>query len=108
MNKFEIFYSSNQYWFRFKAKNGEQILASEGYWSKQSCINGVNAVKQQAPFDSSYRKTDIHLNYRFNMIGRNYEIIARSSEGYTTSHNRDHAIEVVKRGAPTAAVYDLT
>ena len=108
MSRFEVFYSSNQFWFRFKAKNGEQILSSEGYLSKQSCLNGINSVKSQAPFDSSYRRIDGHLNYRFNMVGRNYEIIARSSEGYTTAYNRDHAIEVVKTNAPSAPVYDLT
>lgn len=47
--RYEIFYSSNQYWFRLIAANGEKILSSEGYTSKQSCKNGIESVKSNAP-----------------------------------------------------------
>ncbi len=35
--------------FRLKAKNGEIILASEGYKAKAACINGIESVKKNAP-----------------------------------------------------------
>ena len=35
--------------FRLKARNGEIILASEGYSSKDSCKNGVESVIKNAP-----------------------------------------------------------
>jgi uncharacterized protein len=109
MTKFEIFRgTNNQYYFRFKASNGEQILSSEGYITKQGCLNGIESVKAHAPFDNTYQKIDKPYDYRFNMVARNGEVIARSSEGYTTQHNRDHAISVVKFQAPSAQVIDLT
>ncbi len=109
MSKFELFRGINsQFYFRFKARNGEQILSSEGYLAKHSCLAGIASVKRLAPYDSSYVRIDNLGNYRFNMKAENGEIVAHSSEGYTTRQSRDHAIEVVKREAPFAEVVDLT
>jgi len=110
MGRFKIFKSTvnNQFYFRFNASNGEQILSSEGYTTKQSCLNGRDAVKSRAKLDSAYSRIDNTYNYRFNMIGANYEIIARSSEGYLARQSRENAIEVVKREAPDAGTDDLT
>ena len=47
--RYELFYSSDKYWFRLKARNGETILASQGYTTKESCINGIESVKENAP-----------------------------------------------------------
>ncbi len=37
------------YYFNLKANNGEIILQSEGYTSKQGAVNGIAAVKRYAP-----------------------------------------------------------
>lgn len=48
--KFEIYVDkAGEFRFRLKAKNGEIIAASEGYKAKQSCLNGVESVKNHAP-----------------------------------------------------------
>ena len=45
--KYEIYLDKKgEYRFRLKAKNGELILASEGYTSKSSCKNGIESVRQ--------------------------------------------------------------
>lgn len=108
MAKFNIISRGGYYYFQFMANNGEQIIASEAYTTKFNCQNGIAAVKKAAPYDSNYRRTDNYMNYRFTMVGGNYETIARSSEGYTTSANRENAIRVVKDYAPAAPTYDLT
>ncbi|WP_025765358.1 YegP family protein [Dyadobacter tibetensis] len=106
---FEVFSGSNsQYYFRYKAANGEQILASEGYTTKQSCIVGIDSVKRISPYDSSYRRTDAYLNYRFTMVAGNGETVAKSSEGYVSAQGRENAISVVKVNAAGAEVRDLT
>jgi uncharacterized protein YegP (UPF0339 family) len=47
--KFEIYTDSKgEYRFRLKAGNGEIIATGEGYKSKASAINGVDAVKRAA------------------------------------------------------------
>lgn len=35
--------------FRLKAANGEVIAVSEGYASKDGCVNGIESVKKNAP-----------------------------------------------------------
>ena len=48
--KFEIYTDkAGEIRFRLKARNGEIILASEGYKAKASCVNGVDSVKNHAP-----------------------------------------------------------
>ena len=47
--KFEIYTDkAGEFRFRLKAKNGEPILASEGYKAKASCKNGIESVKKNA------------------------------------------------------------
>jgi len=46
---FEIFKDkAGEFRFRLRAKNGEPILASEGYSAKASCIGGIESVKKNA------------------------------------------------------------
>ena len=48
--KFEIYNDkAGEFRFRLKAKNGEIILASEGYKTKASCENGIESVRKNAP-----------------------------------------------------------
>ena len=48
--KFEVFLDkAGEYRFRLKARNGEIILASEGYKEKKSCLSGIESVKKNAP-----------------------------------------------------------
>lgn len=107
--KFQIFKSTlnNQYYFRLKAGNGEIILASEGYTTKQNCQNGIASVKVHAPYDSNYQRKDGLSNYTFNLKANNNEIIGRS-ENYTTKQARENGIEAVKRDAPRAPIEDLS
>ena len=48
--KFEMYEDKGgEFRFRLNARNGENILASEGYKSKASCKNGINSVIKNAP-----------------------------------------------------------
>jgi uncharacterized protein YegP (UPF0339 family) len=40
---------AGKYRFRLKAANGEMIAISEGYASKQGCVEGIESVKKNAP-----------------------------------------------------------
>jgi uncharacterized protein YegP (UPF0339 family) len=47
--KFQVFKGEDdQFYFRLKAANGEIICASQGYTTKQSCLNGIAAIKSVA------------------------------------------------------------
>ncbi len=40
---------AGKYRFRLKAGNGEVIAVSEAYNTKDSCLNGIESVKKNAP-----------------------------------------------------------
>jgi uncharacterized protein YegP (UPF0339 family) len=47
--KFEMYVDkANEYRFRLLAKNGQNVLASQGYSMKENCINGINSVKHNS------------------------------------------------------------
>lgn len=48
--KFEIYTDkSGEYRFRLKARNGQIILTGEGYKKPESCLNGIESVRKNAP-----------------------------------------------------------
>ena len=48
--KFEMFTDkAGEFRFRLKARNGEIIAVSEGYKKKDSCLNGIESVRKNAP-----------------------------------------------------------
>ncbi len=52
---FEVYKdNAGEFRFRLKASNGQNILASEGYKAKSSCMNGIESVKKNASDDVRY------------------------------------------------------
>jgi uncharacterized protein YegP (UPF0339 family) len=51
MGKFKCWKSEKdgQWYFHLRADNDEIIVQSEGYETKDGCLNGVNSVKHNAP-----------------------------------------------------------
>jgi uncharacterized protein len=47
---FEVYVDAKgKYRFRLKAANGEIIASSEGYNSKEACMDGIKSVQANAP-----------------------------------------------------------
>jgi len=94
--------------FNLKAGNGEIILTSQGYKSKQGCKGGITSVKENAPDEDNYdKKTATDGRFYFNLKASNGEIIG-TSQMYTTTSGRNNGIESVQNNAPSADVIDLT
>lgn len=109
MEKFEIFSTSNgQFRFRLIAGNGENVLASENYVTKQACKNGIDSVKVNSQHENRFEKrtSDQYQPY-FVLKAVNGEVIG-VSQMYSSSSARDHGISVVMRIAAHAPIYDLT
>ena len=107
--KFTIFKGNDdQYYFRLTARNGEPILASEGYQNKSSCENGIQSVKENAQEDDQFdRQESADGQFYFVLVAKNGQPIGKS-EMYTTEKGRDNGIESVKNTAPAAAIDDTT
>lgn len=106
--KYQIFNGKdNQFYFRLRAGNGEIILGSEGYTSKQNCKNGIESVRNNSPYDQNYNRKDVVSNYTFSLEANNGEIIG-IGESYETRAGRENGISSVKENGPKSPVEDLT
>lgn len=107
--KFQVFQSSknSEYYYRLKTGNGEIILSSEVYTSRQNCLSRITSVRLNVLQDRHFIRKDAAGNYTFNLKAANGEIIGRSGN-YTTAANRENGIEAVKCDAPDAPTENIT
>jgi len=107
MGKFVISKRKNgEFQFNLLAGNGQVILASEGYASKPSCMNGVKSVMKNAPevkrFESKVAKNG---KFHFNLKATNGQVIG-SSEMYDSQSTCENGIASVKKNAVGAKIED--
>jgi uncharacterized protein len=107
--KFELKKSTDgKFIFNLRAGNGEVILSSETYNSKQAAQQGIDSVKRCAPLDSHYeRKVATNGKPYFILKGSNREVIG-TSETYSSNQAMENGIKAIKEIAPTAITSDLT
>lgn len=109
MGKFEIFQSekSQEFYFRLKAGNGENILSSEGYASKEACKNGIESVQKNASEKGNYEvKTSENGKSFFNLKAANGQVIGKSQMYAADGANA--GIESVISNCAECSVVDLT
>lgn len=97
MGKFVIFQRVNgDYQFNLLSSNGQVILVSQGYASKQSCENGIQAVKTNSQDDSNFeRLTTSSGKYYFNLKATNGQVVGTSMI-YASEAGRESGIVSVK------------
>lgn len=100
--------SNGETYFRLQAGNGETILKSEMYSSRPAALDGIEAVRRNAPDDARYeRKTTAGGQFMFNLKAANHQVVG-SSESYPSEASREGGIASVKANAPDATVDDET
>ena len=109
MGQFEIFKRKNgEFQFNLKASNGEIILTSEGYMTKDSCKKGVESVRRNSADKSKFDMLESKSGKSyFNIRAANGRVIG-TSEMYESMANRDNGIKAVQMTAPKAKIVDLT
>ncbi len=105
--KFECYKDkAGEFRFRLKASNGQNLLASEGYASKSSCMNGIESVKKNSAiaerFDVKQTPTG---KYRFNLKSGNGQVIG-TSQNYSSKSDCENGMKSVAKNAAGAAVDD--
>ncbi len=98
--KFEIKEgSSGKFRFNLKAGNGQIILSSESYETKQGAEKGIESVRKNAADDNRYeRKTAKNDEAFFVLKAGNGEPLGRS-ETYSSTSAMENGIESVKKNA---------
>jgi len=107
--KFEVYKDkAGGFRFRLKAANGQNILSSEGYNSKSSCLNGVESVKKnsQNP-DRFVKKTTPSGKFRFNLTASNGQVVG-TSQSYASHSGCNNGMKSVAQCSPGANTDDQT
>ena len=107
--KFEVYKDkAGEFRFRLKAGNGENILASEGYKAKASCMNGIESVKKNCLDPNCFEMKETGSGkFRFNLKSTNGQVIG-TSQNYDSASGCDNGMGAVGRAAPDASVDDQT
>ena len=107
--KFEVYKDkAGEYRFRLKAGNGENILGSEGYKAKASCLKGIESVRKnsQEPKRFEMNKT-ASGKFTFRLCATNGQCIG-TSQTYDSESGCSNGMKSVTKNAPGAKVDDQT
>lgn len=104
---FEVNKSADgQFCFVLKAGNGETILTSELYKSKDSVENGIASVQNNCASNERYeKKVAANGKFFFNLKAANHQVIG-TSQMYATEPSREDGIASVKANGTTKTVKD--
>ena len=108
MAKFEIYKDKEgKFRFRLQANNGQNIIASQGYTTKTSCMNGIKSVKNNSQDETNFeRLRSKNGSYYFNLKALNKLVIA-TSQMYGSSKAMEQGINSVKKNAQVAEIIEI-
>jgi uncharacterized protein YegP (UPF0339 family) len=100
--------SGEKYRFNLKTGNGEVILVSETYESKEGALSGIESVKQNSLHDERFeRKNSKRSEPYFVLKAANGQIIGMS-EMYSSEAACENGIASVKKNGAIAQLRDHT
>lgn len=107
--KFEIKQSTNgKFYFNLKAGNGQIILSSEMYETRNAAENGIESVKKNSTDATRFEKrTSANGDPYFVLKAGNGQEIGRS-ESYSSDSACDNGIGSVGANAADAEIVDTT
>ncbi len=96
------------YRFNLKAGNGQVILTSEAYSSKEAAKHGIESVRVNSPLDERYDRREAKDGRPYFVLkAANTQIIGQS-QMYSSASAMEHGIESVKANGPDSPVVDET
>lgn len=94
--KFEIFAGEDgDFYFRFVAANGELLLVSEGFATRESAESATDAVIEYAPDTRNVEILEGSDGWYFTVRGESGEVIA-VSDTYSSKANADRGARTVR------------
>lgn len=105
--KYEVYTDGTSYFYTLKASNGEVLIKSEAYASKNSVLDAIEAIKRNVEVGSIAVREDKHGLYQFVLTAKNHRTLVMSAN-YATEKRAQSASESFKRFASTSPVVELT
>lgn len=104
--KFEIFEAGDGYAYQLKASNGEILVVSEIYSSRDSVIKAIKAVQKNINDGEVKIFADKRGKYKFKLIAKNYKVLVISAS-YTVYKSAVRASESFKKYVMIADIVDV-
>jgi uncharacterized protein YegP (UPF0339 family) len=99
---------ADDFYFVLKAGNGEAVLTSEMYSSRDSADNGIASVQKNCGDEAAYdRATSTDGKFRFNLKAANHQVIG-TSQLYVSADSRETGIDSVKSNGKSKTIKDNT
>jgi uncharacterized protein YegP (UPF0339 family) len=107
--KFEVYKDkAGEFRFRLKAANGQNIMASEGYSAKASCMNGIKSVQKNSQDPKRFAtKESASGKHSFTLTSTNGQVIG-ASQSYESESGCKNGMESVADCAKGAEIDDQT
>ena len=104
--KYEVYTDGASYYYNLKASNGELLIKSEAYVSKDSVLLAIEAIKRNIEAGTISVREDKHGLYQFVLTAKNHRILVMSAN-YSTEKRAQSASESFKRFAATSPVVEI-
>ena len=104
--KFEIFPQGDGYAYQLKASNGETMIVSESFASRDSAIKSIDAVKKNLETGDVNIFVDKKGNYQFKLVSKNHRVLAMSAK-YSSEKSAISAANSFKNFAFNADIVDV-
>lgn len=105
--KFEVFPEAGFYKYRLKASNGEILVVSAGYTTKNGAINGIETLKKNAEIGQYEIVTDKNKFTQFQLFNANGSRVIVTGEFYETVARAESALESFKKFVTTEKIDEL-
>lgn len=103
--KYEIFYDGKEYFYTLKASNGELLVISENYISKETVLSAIEAVKRNVEVGTISIAQDKRGLFQFYLTAKNHRTLVMSAN-YPTEKRALSASESFKRFAASSPVVE--
>ena len=104
--KYEVYQTADGYAYQLKASNGEILVISETYASKDGVMKAIDAVKKNLETGTVKIFPDKRGKYQFKLISKNYRTLAISAN-YNVEKSAIRASESFKKFALKADIVDI-
>ena len=104
--KYEIYSTGDGYAYTLKASNGEILVQSEVYASKEGVLKAIDAVKRNVEVGEIRIFADKRGRYKFKLISKNYRVLALGAN-YQTEKRAQSAAQSFKKFALNSDIVEV-
>lgn len=104
--KYEVYSDGTSHYYTLKASNGEVLIKSEAYASKESVLAAIEAIKRNVEVGTISVRQDKHGLYQFLLTAKNHRTLVMSAN-YATEKRATSASESFKRFASNSPIVEI-